>query len=197
MPVIIQYEVDDDQAQRFFDYAGYRARSMRTPFSRVAGRIRSIMFEQFDTQGAVFPSAGQDQWAPLNPSYLEGKIEDGYDERIGRRTGEMRRQALHIQYGTDYVELSINHFNEEGEDIAEEFHSGRPNEVLVDSKGNPYMGGGQPARPLWETTEEFKDEVQMIFWMWLADLKRFNRRRAGLEVVMPGMHVSPTMMIDE
>lgn len=189
MTLIVQYEVHTDQAERFFTLAGYRARNMETPFSRTAGLVRSIIFEQFETQGAVFPSPGYGQWAPLNPAYEMEKV----DPRIGRFTGEMHRSAMKgVRHGNDWLELAINRYTDDGTDVAEIFQDGRDPTPQVDSHGDMYMGGGQPERPLWKTTPMFKEEVHLIFWTWLQDLKNQNRRRTSPFSDIVGEKINPT-----
>lgn len=191
MAVVVQYEVDADQAERFFEYAGYKIRrEMGRPTKAAASLMQSILDEQFATEGEVFPSPGYQGWAPLSKATIESK---GHDI-IMYDSGLMHEKAEHaVRSGSDWVTMEIDRYTKDGHWLVEIHNEGREPQMQVNSKGETYMDKGMPARPIWETTEKFEEEVEFIYWSWLAELKQGNTRRATrpLESLV-GFHILPS-----
>ncbi len=183
MSLVLQYEIDSDTAQRFFEYAGYRTRNMSEPFAQTRTLTQHWINMQFDSEGGQM-SGG---WEPLTMPYLERKMQSpNLSENILEATGALKRDAARsVRSGSDWVEVAIPTRSKDGEYSLVELHQeGRDGDNAM------------PARPVWETTTEYLEEVQFIYWRWLDQVRSRNARRRGSSRPSGGLRVEPSYTID-
>lgn len=195
MTVLITWDIEDAEAEAYFDYAGYKTRRMTEPMREVGRVVELLVRLQFSSEGHAM-SAG---WAELNEEYETEKIEQGYPPTILVRTDELRENATEhssgygavahgpVKVGNGWLTLDIDRIAEDGTDIVEAHQQGRP--------GGSGHRTHMPARPLWETTSEFEATVERIFEEWLDELKRTNVRRRGNALPRPAS-IQPTYQLE-
>jgi len=183
--LVISYDVDDDEVQEYFTYAGYRARDMRDPFRRTLSLIHSIASANFFTEGGLVGG-----WEPLTPRYAKWKARThGSRPMLVLSPGAPLRRAATSQGTVNKTGLRYRPTarNQDGFDYAEPIYLGR-----VDG-GGPH-DSEMAARPWFDPEDqEFLDNVEAIFYEWLDDVRSRNRRRTG-EAVRPAAP-SPTYVI--
>lgn len=195
MTVLITWDIDDDEAEAYFDYAGYKTRRMTEPMRRVGNLVELLIGLQFITEGLTM-SGG---WRHLDPDYEDEKIGDGYFDGILHREGDLEEAATEhssgygavsrgpVKVGNGWLTLDIERIVKDGTDIAAVHQTGR----APGGKHTHYM----PARPLWETTQDFEAGVEVIFAEWLDELKRTNVRRRGKSLPRPGT-IQPSYQLE-
>lgn len=196
MTVLITWDVDDREAEEFFDYAGYKTRRMTEPMRKVGDHVAFLILAQFASEGRAM-SGG---WYPLNEDYRDEKVAEGWQEEILRRSDALLEDATHpssgygavsqgpVKVGNGWLTLDIDRRADDGTDIVELHQQGRPGGT---GKHDTHM----PARPLWETTQEFELAVEAIFSDWLDELKRTNIRRRGRTTPRPAS-LQPTYQLE-
>lgn len=193
--LVLEYEVDDDQAQRYFDYAGYHVRHMTPMFRDIAYLVQDYVTLQFDSEG-VLMSGG---WAELAPRTVQ---ERGSEHPILEREGILRHDATAhpargseygggLRYGNGWLTFMPESYRN-GVDLVEVHSEGRPPQGINDD-GEPY--GAMPPRPIWETPATWDLTVQTIALNWLNEVKRANIRRAGRDADFPEV-LTPSFSFD-
>lgn len=176
MTILVSYDVDTREVDRWFAYAGYKARrGFADEFRVIKERIKNDAFLQFATEGGHL-SGG---WAPLAESTLDDKFRDGFALAILHRTMQLRFAMTDdgaFDVGPFHLAYGPSRLAEDGTDLVEVHSLGRP-------PGG--RGGAMPARPPWEVTERFTEFIENRFEEWLDDLRTANSRRRG-----PGMRPS-------
>lgn len=174
MTIVVEYDIDTAQAERFFDYAGYKTRSTSQPISAVKRLMEDIVHEQWATEGGVFPSPGLGAWEPLADATIERK---GHDTILveTHRLKDAAESGVHS--GQDWVQYRVDRETDDGYSLVELHQHG---------------AGKMPSRPLWETTGYFEDQVQLIFWEWLYELKSTNARRRTRPNDVAGLSIIPS-----
>lgn len=169
MDVVVSIEVDDSDAQSFFNYAGYHARDMRDPLEDVLHLIIGPgIVEQFEENPPGGHRAGG--WLPLKESYLAAKVAGGYDHRTLIRTDAMRAELI-ADIESARVTKDELHFI--ATDPKVPYHQyGR-------SGGG--RGGVMPARPIVVWTHEDDEKATAIFELWLDRLREANARRGAVD----------------
>lgn len=189
--LLLELNVDDDQAQQFFDYAGYHTRHMSSLFRQIASLVHGYVEAQFDTEGYAM-SGG---WAELAPSTIADR---GSEHPILEREGILRHDVTRppsrgaefgggLHYGNGWLTFMPDSYRN-GVDLVEVHSEGRPPQG-VNEDGEPY--GEMPPRPIWETPMSFDTEISVLALAWLNDVKRTNARRRGLELPRPS-DIEPT-----
>lgn len=158
----ITIRIDDEQAQEYFAYAGYKIRDMRDPLRDVRDQvIRPAIREALDSEGE---SIGE-VWPAYSEDYGTRKETSLYaDEPMLTRTRTARAvldnpAAYHItQTKLDYFIFSdYMYYHQSGEAM-----------------------GGKQRRWLDITTDD-EYQIQGIFEAWLDELALANRRRGNPE----------------
>lgn len=192
--LLLEFDVNDRQAQEYFDYAGYHTRRMTPMFRQIAELVHGYVEAQFDTEGYAM-SGG---WAELAPSTIADRgsahpilVREGvlkHDATRHPRRGAEFGSGLH--YGNGWLTFMPESWRN-GVDLVEVHSEGRkPGE---DSDGREYPG--MPARPIWETPISFNAEVGLIALEWLNELKHTNVRRAGRDIPRPS-DIEPTFSFE-
>jgi hypothetical protein len=183
---LVVFDIDDAQLDAYFAYAGQYARDMRPPFQRVAAMTIAMVFEQFQTEGAKM-SGG---WRPLNPRYEAQKAKDGYGGMpILQRTGRLFASAVSYRSAIRVTRDSMQykpHEYRNGVDLVEVHMSGR------EGGGK---GGYMPARPIFEDTAEWYDNIEEIFVDWLDDLRGVSKARGGIDASIRPDASEPTFIL--
>lgn len=160
--LFLDIQVDDTEAQNYFTYAGYRARDMRIPLSRVLLEVvLPGVEEQFESEGGR--SGG---WKPLDDKYLGDKINDGFPPDILIRTGEMRRKFLGLDGGPKPWRITHDTLDYFVDD---------PKATLHQQGG--WVAGRPPQREIVVLTPDDYAGIEHIFAEWLDDLRVTNARR--------------------
>lgn len=158
----IVVRIDTAQAERFFAYAGVRARRMREPLRHSAGLLMSTIRLNFNTEGR----ATEGGWAPLKVDRPGGKY--GRWKRknfpglpIGRLTGELNREAL-SERRLHFTPESVTYLFDDTK--AESFNYG-------------FTSGGKgrqqevPPRPFFPSDDVMiAESVEDIFTDWIEDI---------------------------
>jgi hypothetical protein len=180
----VVYELDTDDAERFFEYAGYMARRIETPLHRVRRSLLERIEECFDQER----SPDGVPWDDLAPSYktekesIYGHI---YPMLVG--DGTLRRKAISPR------STSISNFGGEGEldyylDVeyaAAQNFGGWWDSGGIDSHGDPTPARQHPPpRPFFDLAG-FDHIVEGIFFEWLEEIKAGNKSRRGLDLPNP------------
>lgn len=185
--LLLHFEVDDDRAQEYFDYAGYKARRMTPIFREIATLVHGYVEAQFDTEGMAL-SGG---WAQLAPRTIEDR--GGSAHPILEREGILRRDATErprpgaqfgggLHYGNGWLTFDpVSYRN--GVDLVEVHSEGREPTGVDPITGRPT--GSMPARPIWEEPAGFGAEINYIAFKWLQELKRANIRRRHISMPRP------------
>jgi hypothetical protein len=164
MVVIVSWDIDSAEVDAYFAYAGYKARDMREPFSETAAMTLAMVEEQFLTEGAAMSG----RWAPLSRKYAAEKEQQYPGQPILQRTGDMKHDALDprsIRVTKDSMRYAPQHYTEDGYNLIQIHMDGRDNAKPM------------PARPIFEETSEWYDNIEDIFMEWLDDLASANARR--------------------
>lgn len=181
--LLIEYQINDELAQAYFDYAGYHVRRMTPLMHDIANLVHGYVEAQFDTEGYAM-SGG---WEELNPRYVE-------DERGGQfhpildREGILREDVTKpprrgaefgsgLHYGNGWVTFRPESLRN-GVDLVEVHSQGR-------AGGSGPHDSYMPARSIWETPADLDFEVNSQAFLWLRELKRANIRRAGRALDRP------------
>jgi phage gpG-like protein len=169
----IVFRLDTDDAEAFFDYAGYKARNLTEPLNRAADTISAAIMDAFITEGA---STGR-PWAQLSKSRvgerrgLEHPILRWTDDLFDAATGA---DAFSIGHTGPYSAALRYH-------VDLDYAAAQQKGGWVDAGGNQHP----PARPFVVFTAAVQREVQDHFREWLDDLRDRNRRRADRPVSFP------------
>jgi hypothetical protein len=185
--LILDVEISTERAQAYFDYAGFHVRSMTSPFRMIANLVNWHVQEQFDTEGYHL-SGG---WPELHPSTKRSRGDDGHPILV--REGVLERNVTArpargaefgggLRYGNGWLTFRPDGGHQDVDLV--EVHSEGRGATGTNRDGVPT--GEMPPRPIWETPADFDDELNAILSEWLDDLKRFNARRAGLDLPRPG-----------
>lgn len=175
MPVVIEYNIDDTTAQAFFTYADRHISRMTEPMRRIANMVHAYTEMQFESEGLMM-SGG---WMPLTPKYEERKTQEVGPKPILERSGDMKEDvtrepltglglmhesAGRVRYGNGWMTYDPEHWA--GGDHPVEL-------VQLHQEGRDFgtRGGFMPARPIWETTDEFEEAVQVAVADWLDDVR--------------------------
>jgi hypothetical protein len=187
--LILDVEIKAEQAQAYFDYAGFHVRSMTSPFRMIAWVVQEHVEQQFNTEG-MHLSGG---WPELAESTKSDRGDDGHP--ILDDTGQLRRDVTAnpargaefgggLRYGNGWLTFNPESWRggEDPVDLVEAHAEGRDASYHPTSKR---VAGGMPSRPVWETPAEFDVEMNAILSNWLDELKRTNVRRRGLDIPRP------------
>jgi hypothetical protein len=164
--LLLSIDVDDSEAQAYFDYAGYHARDMRDPLRDVLHQvILPGIFEQFESEGDR--SGG---WQPLTERWEQYKMRKGAIPMILQFHGDMRDEMLGLD-GSEPWRITHDELNYAVHDKKATLHQ---------------QGGWEPGRPpqreIIVITAEDDEHIEFIFTEWLDELRVANFRRGGVAV---------------
>lgn len=175
--IVLSYEVDDSTAQRYFGYAERHVRSMTEPMRRISRLVNLYVTMQFESEGDSM-SGG---WAELSEEYLKEKERHYPGMPILQRTRELMEDATAdpftglllgqrggggLRYGDGWLVYNpkSERTTDNGTiDLVEIHQTGRE----PDGERTYYM----PARPIWETTEQFELGARREVADWLDELR--------------------------
>lgn len=156
--LFLSIEVDDEEAEAYFDYAGYHARDLRRPLIRAMVEIVIPgIDEQFDTEGAR--SGG---WRPVTDNWFRHKLKHATYLTTLMFDGDMRKEA------TSPTNIEVTRDGEA--------------DFVIDSDVARYHQSGMgnnPVRELIVWTPDDEEEFSDIWGDWLDDLRVANARRHG------------------
>lgn len=164
--------VDDSTLQRFFAFAGYKARDLRDPLRKsMDDVVIPAVKEQIGSQGS---RSGQ-PYESLNADYEVEKVAAvGFAEPILVRSGEMLKTLTNdtaYRVFRDHARYSPSsgyaHWHQTG----------------------GYVEGRPPQRVILNLMPEDYEHIQSIFEAWLAELRDANRARPG-SGTMPNFNIS-------
>lgn len=152
----VSIKADADVERTRVDFLRYasNAADMTPAMQAIGDDLRFLARVQFDSEGAVRPSSKSvaGAWKPLSGPYEDWKLRNGYDPRVGHRTGRMRRSYT-TKRGRDHVEFA----GPEG---------------IVFGSNVPYAGHFNDKRPILPTTAR---DAQR--WAKLVQLHILSNRR--------------------
>lgn len=158
----VVFHVDTDQAERFFAYAGYRARHLREPLTRAGGALTDHILRTFESEGA---SVGE-PWDELSKRQLRWRAKHGYPAHpILQVTHTLIRAA--ISNRAKRIEGDALHYHLEHPVYAAAHQYGG----WVDEKGHEHP----PARPFVVVTEELDAEIEYRFSEWIDEVHAVAR----------------------
>jgi phage gpG-like protein len=159
----VTYEVDLSDAERFFEYAGQHARSMRSPLLRSRWVLLDHIELAFDTQGSSIGSL----WPDLSRSYKPQKEKKwGFIYPILVASGRMKRVATSERSARVRGNELIYHVNVP-------YAGAHQYGGWTDEKGRQHP----PQRSFFAKTPELVGEIEMVFYEWLEEVKARNVRR--------------------
>lgn len=159
--LLLQIGIDEQKAQEYFTYAGYKIRDARDPLRDTMLRVVwPAIREQLATEGArggtPWPelSAKYAAWKDLHYGvlpvlYLEGAM---WDALFDRQSYRVTRESLRYRPRNDYA-----HWHQDG----------------------GYIPGRPPQRTIIDLIPEDYDQVEIIFQDWLDELRVTNRARGN------------------
>jgi hypothetical protein len=180
MVVIVEWDIDSAEVDAYFAYAGHHARDMRDPLEQTGAMTLALVEEQFLSEGVAM-SGG---WQPLSKKYSSEKERKYPGQPILVRTGDMKDEALNpraIRVTKDTMRYAPTLTTEDGWDLLQ---------IHMDGRDAPKP---MPARPIFEETAEWYDNVEDIFMEWLDDLASANARRRVDSSVRPAV-VGPSFV---
>lgn len=189
MTVVVGFKVHREEVDSYFAYAGYKVRDMREPFTDVAKMTISMVHEQFLTEGARMGTP----WEPLSASYLLEKEISFPGRRILVRTGEMELgtedffNPTVLRITKDSMHYKPHRLVDGDVDLVQVHAMGRGPLGFNSKTGEPW--GAMPARPIFEETQEWYDEVERAFTRWLNGLRERNTARGDIGI--PPMPPAP------
>jgi phage gpG-like protein len=167
------WEWDARDVEEWFEYAGFRARNPRTPLRQAGDVVIAAVRRAFANEA---DPATATPWRQLSRGYAREKVRIwGFEEPIlqasdpslggGLKTQAERRSNIDILVNTGggSVEYNLDH------PYAELHQTGTP-----PAQGD--KGDGMPARRFLGLSPEDRDQIDFVFWAWLEDIKRVNRR---------------------
>lgn len=162
-----QIVVDTDEAERFFEYSGYRARDMREPLYDSGEKLISHIEDTFWEEGANVGNP----WPEVSEDWRKAKDKKGgtaifllrfTDDLINAATS---RKSLYWGTGDALIyEVDIDYADVHQEGASFVTPTGGYAEI--------------PPRPFVVVTEELEMEVTDIFYDWLERLHNENARRS-------------------
>lgn len=162
--MIVRIEIDTAHAQAFFDYAGNKVRDAKEPLRNIRDWvIIPAIDDQLETEGGH----GLSPWEPLSSEYERRKIADGYgDKPILERDGSMRKALL-----------SKRAFRISRQELDFDPQYANPNVDYAGwHQGGGYVPGRPPQRTIIDLTVEDEEEIEMIFYDWLDELRTASDR---------------------
>lgn len=159
--IYLSYSVHDEEAQAFFDYAGYKTRDMREPFEDVLHFVRAFEAEVFASEGDIIGG-----WAPLDMEY------QAYKERV--RPGKSKLKFNDHLWLTA-ITAGQAHMNSMSYIVRAENKRGF-------DYGEAHMEGTErmPPRPWFAWTVEHDAYMEFAFSRWLDELRTANMRRGNV-----------------
>lgn len=166
--ILISYNVDDREAQAFFDYAGYKTRDMREPLERVLRFVRAFEMEVFASEGEALLGHQWDELSdnPPGRGYLSRKERERPGQTILRYDDDLWLQAISAGRTTvDSLTYEVTAQNKRGFDYGEAHMTGTDK---------------MPARPWFGWTQSHEEFTQYVFELWLDELRTANARRGEI-----------------
>lgn len=169
------WRVDTQEADRFFAYAGQRARNLRTPLERVGDLLLRHINLTFLTEGEW---AGV-VWPELSDSWFRRKAKLGYgNEPILQMTHNMIRAVLNHRNIEVHGDTLVYH-------VEHEYAAAHQYGGWFDAKGNQHP----PERPWLVLNEWFDREVEFRFSQWIDEIHAtasYFAKRSGRGFGTPG-----------
>jgi phage gpG-like protein len=166
------YTIDDDQARRFFEYAGFRARNLTDPLRRAGRTLLHHINLTFASEGAWVG----ERWPGLDPEYEEWKAEHYPGRPLLVQSGRMYRDAISersisvhgntLRYGFDSRYAGVQQHGAE-------WTTDRGHEAVI------------PERPFIKVTPGLIEQIENDFRVWLEELKATNRARRSISLPNP------------
>lgn len=175
----VAYTLDDDQARRFFEFAGFRARNLSDPLRRAGATLLHHIARTFETEGDWIGHP----WPLLDEGYAAWKEQHAPGRPMLVLTGLLRRMAISrsaVHVTGNQLSWTVNlpyaHIQQEGATWM--------TLRKVGGKFRPHVAH-IPARPFVQVTPGLVEAIEQDFRVWLEELKSVNRARSGLSIPNP------------